>query len=139
MDLYQEGLEMFELQMLRYIHTHTLRRTLKKKMVMKLWVCECTVNQDLNGRVIRILFLKRVFILSFGREREKQMTRGHNIVADGWAGASNPHPHSKSPTHMHKKDLERSFPTDVHRRTDGPTDQRTDRRTKPFTELCVRN
>ena len=22
-----------------------------------------------------------------------QVTRGHNIVADGWAGASNPHPH----------------------------------------------
>ena len=24
----------------------------------------------------------------------KQVTRGHNIVADGWAGASNPHPFS---------------------------------------------
>ena len=23
----------------------------------------------------------------------KQVTRGHNIVADGWAGAANPHPH----------------------------------------------
>ena len=23
----------------------------------------------------------------------KQATRGHNIVADGWAGAANPHPH----------------------------------------------
>ena len=23
----------------------------------------------------------------------KQVMRGHNIVADGWAGASNPHPH----------------------------------------------
>ena len=27
----------------------------------------------------------------------KQVTRGHNIVADGWAGASNPHPHQKPP------------------------------------------
>ena len=27
------------------------------------------------------------------KEKEKQVTRGHNIVADGWAGASNPHPH----------------------------------------------
>ena len=24
---------------------------------------------------------------------DKQVTRGHNIVADGWAGAANPHPH----------------------------------------------
>ena len=24
--------------------------------------------------------------------RMKQLTRGHNIVADGWAGASNPYP-----------------------------------------------
>ena len=24
------------------------------------------------------------------------MTLGHNIVADGWAGASNPHPHSET-------------------------------------------
>ena len=23
----------------------------------------------------------------------EQVTRGHNIVADGWAGTSNPHPH----------------------------------------------
>ena len=23
----------------------------------------------------------------------KQVTRGHNIVADGWAGAFKPHPH----------------------------------------------
>ena len=28
------------------------------------------------------------------REGErKHVTRGHNIVADGWAGAANPHPH----------------------------------------------
>ena len=25
----------------------------------------------------------------------KQVTRGHNIVVDGWAGASNPYPHPK--------------------------------------------
>ena len=25
--------------------------------------------------------------------KKEQVTRGHNIVADGWAGASNPHPH----------------------------------------------
>ena len=59
-------------------------------------------------------------------------------VADGWAGASNLNPHHKSPTHMHKKHLKRSFPhfsTRVH----GPTDQPTDGRTKPLIELCVRN
>ena len=28
----------------------------------------------------------------------KQVTRGHNIVADGWAGASNPHSQSTPPT-----------------------------------------
>ena len=26
-------------------------------------------------------------------KEEEQVTRGHNIVADGWAGASNPQPH----------------------------------------------
>ena len=30
----------------------------------------------------------------------KQVTRGHNIVADGWAGACNPHPHPRPP-HSH--------------------------------------
>ena len=24
--------------------------------------------------------------------QSKEVTRGHNIVADGWAGAANPHP-----------------------------------------------
>ena len=71
-------------------------------------------------------------------EDEKQVTRDHEIVADGWAGASNPNPHPKSPTHMHKKHLKRSFPhffTHVH----GPTDRPTDGRTKPLIELRVRN
>merc|ERR1712002_656586 len=68
----------------------------------------------------------------------KQVTRGHNIVADGWAGASNPDPHSNShPTRKHSQKVSKTlvFPlfdsiiTDG--RTDGPTDQhgRTDRRT----------
>ena len=30
-----------------------------------------------------------------GGAKNKQVTRGHNIVADGWAGASNPQPHPK--------------------------------------------
>ena len=24
--------------------------------------------------------------------KKEQVTRGHNVVADGWTGASNPHP-----------------------------------------------
>ena len=74
------------------------------------------------------------------------MTRGHNIVVDGWAAASNPHPHPKSHTCMHKKHLKRSFlhfATRVHgptdQRTNGPTDGRMDRLTKPLIELRVRN
>ena len=35
-----------------------------------------------------------------GIEKRKQVTRGHNFVADGWAGASNPHPHVM-PHHQH--------------------------------------
>ena len=39
-------------------------------------------------------------------EIEEQVTRGHNIVADGWAGAANPHPHpTPHPT---------PFPTQTH-------------------------
>ena len=30
--------------------------------------------------------------------KKKQVTRGNNIVADGWAGASNPQPHP-NPNH----------------------------------------
>ena len=37
----------------------------------------------------------------------KQVTRGHNIVTDGWAGAPNPNPHLKpsQPKHILKKYL----------------------------------
>ena len=77
----------------------------------------------------------------------KQVMRGHNIVADGWAGASNPHPHPKPhpPTHKHtiKKYLNARFPTfqldDHDGPMDGPMDGQTDGRTKPLLELRVRN
>ena len=89
------------------------------------------------------------------RNENKQVTRGHNIIADGWAGASNPHPHPRPPhTHSHTHTIApaaskmrvfafstRSSRTD--RRTDGPTDRRTDGRTdgrtKSLIELRVRN
>ena len=54
-------------------------------------------------------------------ERE-QVTRGHNIVADGWAGASTPQPTSNTQTYT--KSIENApFQLDHH---DGPTDRRTD-------------
>ena len=54
----------------------------------------------------------------------QQVTRGHNIVADGWVGASNP-PDTLKHT---KKNLNRSFSSfQLYnlRRTNGPTDGRT--------------
>ena len=40
---------------------------------------------------------------AFGKEQLcKQVTQGHNIVADGWAGASNPHPHPNPHPHTQK-------------------------------------
>ena len=75
------------------------------------------------------------------------MTRGHNIVADGWAGASSPLPHPNLPhTQTYTKSTKNArFSTyklndqRTDGRTDGRTDRRTDRRTKPLTELRIRN
>ena len=76
----------------------------------------------------------------------KQVTRGHNIIVDGWAGAAHPHP-TPHPTpfpietHTRKSSKTLAFPLfDLLLRTDGrQTDQRTDGRTKPFIELRVRS
>ena len=61
---------------------------------------------------------------------DQHVTRGHNIVADGWAGASNPHPNPN----FHPKIL--FFPLD-------PIwmDEQTDRRTdgQSLLELRVRD
>ena len=65
-------------------------------------------------------------------EKEKNMrkvTRGHNIVADRWAGASNPHPHPNLPPtlkHTQKVFQNARFPTFRLVLTDGPTDGWTD-------------
>ena len=63
------------------------------------------------------------------RPKNEQVTRDRNIVADGWAGACNPHPHS----YIHKKASETPVfhcpiqpPQTVDRQTDGRTDGRTD-------------
>ena len=57
-----------------------------------------------------------------GIEKRKQVTRGHNFVADGWAGAS-------THTNIHKKYLNSSFFHFSTRssRTDGRTNGRTDK------------
>ena len=73
------------------------------------------------------------------------MTRGHNIVADGWAAAATPHPHPMphptpfpTQTHTQKASETLVFPLfDSWSWTNGPTDRRTDGRTKPLIELSA--
>ena len=72
------------------------------------------------------------------------MTRGHNIVADGWAGAANPNPHLTSPQHptytqtYAKSTQNTRFPT-FQLDHPGLTDQWTNGRTKPLIDVRVRN
>ena len=61
----------------------------------------------------------------------EQVTRGHNIVADRWAGAANPHSHpSPLPTQTH---TQKSFKTLIFTlfyscsQNNRPMDQRTDK------------
>ena len=55
----------------------------------------------------------------------EQVTRGHNIVADGWAGVSNPHPTFPTCTEPFKTLVFPFF--DSCSRTNGQTDRPTDR------------
>ena len=66
-------------------------------------------------------------------QKKKQVTQGHNIVADGWAGASNPHPHPMPPTNTDTQKTFKSlvFPLSTYalmndRLTNGWTDRFTD-------------
>ena len=64
-------------------------------------------------------------------EKIEQVTRGHNIVADEWAGASNPHLYPNlHPTHKHSQEMSKMliFPL----LNSGITDRRTNGRTKPL-------
>ena len=68
-----------------------------------------------------IIFVIPIMKLNTG----KQVTRGHNIIADAWAGA-------EMQLCATKNVLKRSFPhisTHVHGPTNRPTDRRTDGRT----------
>ena len=60
---------------------------------------------------------------------EKQVTRGHNIVADGWAGASTPKPTPNTQTYTKSIKSARfpMFQLDDHGPTNGRTDGRTDK------------
>ena len=88
----------------------------------------------------------------------KQVTQGHNIVADGWAGASNPQPHPNTTPLQHTHTytncgiinarfsrfrLEHDDLNMADKQTNGPTSVRwsrwTDGWTKPLIELRVRN
>ena len=75
----------------------------------------------------------------------EQVMHGHNVVADWWAGAANPHPHPTPPQppfqhrHVHKKLLKHLFLTLAR----GPTDRRINRLTDQWTDkqslswICV--
>ena len=65
------------------------------------------------------------------QKKKKQVTRGHNMVADGWAGAANPHPHPTPSQHrvIHRKLQNARFSTFWLVLTNGPMDQRKDGRT----------
>ena len=59
------------------------------------------------------------------------MTRRHNIVADGWAGAAKPHPHptphpTPLPTQTHTQKASKTLVSHFSTRAHGPTDRRTD-------------
>ena len=54
----------------------------------------------------------------------KQVPRGHNIIADGWAGASNSNPYPMPP-HIPRNNHKSSFlhfSTDAHERNDRLSD-----------------
>ena len=73
------------------------------------------------------------------RVENKQVTRGHNIVADGWAGVANPHPQptphpiptpSQTPAQKASKTLVLPL-LDSCSRTNGPTDKASFRAASP--------
>ena len=75
----------------------------------------------------RVAFMKRK------KQKKTAFKQVNNIVADGWAGASNPHP-NPTPTHKHSQKVSK---TPVFPLFNSITmDQRTNGQTKPLIELC---
>ena len=94
-------------------------------------------------RINQNFIYTNVYLRRLYKRWKKQVTQGHNIVADGWAGASNPQPNPNphpSHTNIHKKYPKRLFfhlstqslPT--NKRTNGPTDRWTN---KGLLQSCV--
>ena len=143
------GKERYFLLQVFYIERYILLKT----VVVFSWLFFCESEQgskkywfktfNLTGFFLTIFEEKKILIFFLLFEySSKQVTRGHNIVADGLAGASNPNSNPNSqPTHKHTQKVSktlifsistRSLQTD--RRTkgprdqcNGPTDQRTDK------------
>ena len=70
----------------------------------------------------------------------QQVTRGHNIVADGWAGAYYPYPHpNPPPTLKLTQKVSKMLIFNSITMTDQRTNGQTDGWTKPLIELRVRN
>ena len=54
----------------------------------------------LDTKILLSIFVLLLLTFRSSLEQIEQVTRGHNIVADGWAGASNPNQHPMPP-HQH--------------------------------------
>ena len=95
---------------------------MKKSINKPLLVC---LKTEEKIGLLRILFVDHCFPIHF-------------IVADGWAGASNPH---LDQTHPQQHTIIKSahFPTYCLVLTDGWINGLTNGWTKPLIELCVRN
>ena len=70
------------------------------------------------------------------------MTRGHNTVADGWAGAANPHPHptlhpTPLPTQTHTQKASKTLIFPLFDSCLWTDQLRMDQWTKPLIELRV--
>ena len=126
------------------------KRTWRAKQKAKIWLDD---RLKLDTKILLSIFVSLLLTFRSSLEQIEQVTRGHNIVADGWAGASNPQPHpNPTPNHLyhnithpqtHTKttaELQyhkymffafstRAWWTDgwTNGETNGPTDQRTDK------------
>ena len=64
-------------------------------------------QKDKMPRVVSVkverLTPEKIKLSKTGKNKQEQVTRGHNIVADGWAGTSNlePHPHHSPLSNSH--------------------------------------